>query len=204
MPTSTTLALDVAILLPEPAASVAIDISRDLAGDRQDALRLDDRHLPHVTLLQQFVEVERADEAVRRAGSIVTATPRFTLKVSGFESYGRTVVLALEHSPDLQRLHEALLEGLAEFEGPPGDISAFKGNGEEAREGDVEWVRDYRAKASGKLYSPHVTLGHGDLPKEVAPFAFAADRVAACHLGRFCTCRTVLREWDLAEPHSQP
>jgi hypothetical protein len=72
----------------------------------------------------------------------------------------------------------------------------------------VFWVAGYRLKSSFHLFEPHITLGHGSAPPPIEPFGFDADTVAVCHLGRFCTCRTVLRQWTLsgsaAWPRSAP
>jgi hypothetical protein len=63
--------------------------------------------------------------------------------------------------------------------------------------GDVIWVSGFRLKAAFGEFTPHVTLGHGKEPPAIEPFAFDATTVAACHLGRFCTCRRVLANWTL-------
>ena len=52
-------------------------------------------------------------------------------------------------------------------------------------------------KAAFTSYAPHITLGHAEQPPAVAPMSFTAGIVAACHLGRFCTCREILRTWTL-------
>jgi hypothetical protein len=62
---------------------------------------------------------------------------------------------------------------------------------------DVLWVTGYRLKSGFHHYTPHITLGHGTEPPAIEPSGFEADTVAVCHLGKFCTCRQVLREWRL-------
>ena len=62
---------------------------------------------------------------------------------------------------------------------------------------DVLWVASFRLKASSRSFAPHITLGHGAEIPAIEPFAFDATTVAACHLGRFCACRKVLRAWNL-------
>jgi hypothetical protein len=52
-------------------------------------------------------------------------------------------------------------------------------------------------KASFGAYTPHITLGHAEEPPEVTPMVFNAAMIAACHLGRFCSCREILRSWSL-------
>jgi len=59
------------------------------------------------------------------------------------------------------------------------------------------WVTGFRLKSAFGAFTPHITLGHGEHLPEIEPFEFEATTIAACHLGRFCTCRKVLREWRL-------
>ena len=191
------IAVDVAVLLPAAVAGKAAEISRELADDQVGGLCLDEDHLPHITLIQQFVRCSRLDELFSRVAGILASQPPLRLRVSQLACRGETVTLGIEHNLQLQRLHQTLLAALAELAGAGGDASCFMTGGEAIRPRDVEWVTRYRNNSSSDRYWPHVTLGHGKPKTPVEPFDFAADRVAVCHLGRFCTCRAVLREWRL-------
>ncbi len=191
------VALDVAILVPAAIATPARALSRVPAGGRPDALRLDDRHLPHVTLAQQFVERARLDELFAQLDRILRHEPAVPLHVTGAVLNHRTAWLAIDCTPDLQRLHELVMKAIEAFASPEGDATAFHADDEEVRRQDVDWVQNYREEAAYAHYHPHVTIGHGDRAPEVAPIDAVGDRVAGCELGRFCTCRAVLREWHL-------
>jgi hypothetical protein len=104
--------------------------------------------------------------------------------------------MAIEKTEPLTSLHERLMDSLRGYERPGGTAAAF--HDENARVGDVLWVTSYRLKSSFHHFTPHITLGPGDTPPHIAPFSFEAATVAACHLGRFCTCRRPLRTWTLA------
>ena len=101
-----------------------------------------------------------------------------------------------EDPDDIVSLHERLMDTLRGLERPGGMASAFFEG--DARVGDIAWVTGYRLKSSLSAFNPHVTLGHGAEPPHIDPFEFDATTVAACHLGRFCSCRSVLRSWTLA------
>jgi hypothetical protein len=92
-------------------------------------------------------------------------------------------------------LHERLLQVTSAFEAGDGDAAAFVGD---ARERDVRWVREFRRESSFARFAPHITLGHASEPPQVEAMDFVATRVAICHLGRFCTCRRIIRHWDFA------
>ena len=103
--------------------------------------------------------------------------------------------MTVTRTPELLDLHERLMAALRGLERPGGTPDAFFEG--DARVRDVLWVAGFRLQASFGAFTPHITLGHGDQAPAIEPLAFEATTVAACHLGRFCTCRSVLREWKL-------
>lgn len=198
---SSIVAIDVAVLVPESVAGPVRDISRALSSGRPDALQLDDTHLPHVTLAHQFVERARLDELFGELDRILRHEPVLLLRIPGVAVDHDTISLAVDRTADLQRLHELVMDAIEPFESLGGGrvpgADAFRPNGEAIRPQDVNWVRNYREHSAYVHYRPHVTLGHGDIPPSVQPIDFRADRIAVCEVGRFCTCRTVLRAWTL-------
>lgn len=196
------VALDVALLLPPDVAQKAIAWSASLPAEGSQVLRLDAEHLPHVTLTQQFVREEEADEVFARIAEVCGGCPSFRVVATGGASSGHTMLVAIERTAEIATLHEQLMEALRGFERAEGGPGAFfEGEG---RVADVLWVSGFRLKASFGEFTPHITLGHGSRPPAVEPFAFDATTVAACHLGRFCTCRRVLASWTLTRNGPQP
>lgn len=192
----TLVALDVAILPPPDVTRQAIAISRSLPQEGSNGLVLDAEHLPHVTLIQQFVREEELDQAFARMDEVLRHQPSLRLRVSGGGGH-RTLWMTIDRTPALVELHERLMEALRGVERPGGTPAAFFGG--DARAADILWVAGYRLKSSFGQFTPHVTLGHGNHPPAIEPFTFDASSVAACHLGRFCTCRRVLRQWTLTD-----
>lgn len=196
---SSIVAIDVAILPPDHVAAAARAINVVLAGDRGDALRLDDTHRPHVTLAQQFVERARLDELYAVLDRILRHQPPLSLRVTGTTTDRDTAFLVIETTPDLQGLHEAVMDAIEPFESPDATAGAFQANGETIRARDVDWVANYREVSAYTHFRPHVTLGHGPCPPLPEPLPFRAEDLAVCHLGRFCTCRDVFRRWGLGK-----
>ena len=133
-----------------------------------------------------------------RRSSAWTKCSALTLNVNGSGKSGHTIWMAIERSAAIASLHEQVMDALRGYERPGGTAAAFVDG--DARVGDVLWVTGYRLKSSFGAFTPHITLGHGDDAPDIAPFTFVADTVAACHLGRFCTCRRALRTWELTTP----
>ena len=198
---SALLALDVALLLPPDARERAIRLSSSLsppsppASARQAHFRLDDDHHPHITLTQQFVRAEELDAALERIDETVRGQRPLAIRVTGGGKGHSSVSMAVERSEAIASLHERLMEELRGLERPGGTAAAFFEG--DARVGDVAWVTGYRLKSSLSAYHPHVTLGYAADPPSIEPFTFEATTIAACHLGRFCACRKVLRSWEL-------
>lgn len=190
------LALDVAILPPADVRQQAVRLSATLPADESRGLRLDAERLPHITLTQQFVRVDELDAIFERLDEALRGQPPLTIPVTGGRKGARSVWMAVERTEAISRLHGRLMETLRGFERPGGGPAAFFEDA--ARVGDVVWVTGYRLKSSLSAYTPHITLGHASQPPQVDPFTFDATTIAACHLGRFCSCRRVLRRWELA------
>jgi 2'-5' RNA ligase len=188
------VAVDIAILLPPPIASRAIELSAALPADQSQGLLLGDNYLPHITLLQMFVEDEQLPDLLARVGDSVGAVERpLPLRVTGGAMGSRSVWMAIERTPALFDLHLHLLDVTTPLDRGSGDATAFFGD--DARERDVQWVTGYRRTSSGHAFTPHITLGHAASVPAIEPFTFDATLIAACHLGRFCSCRHVLRAW---------
>jgi 2'-5' RNA ligase len=192
------VALDVAILPPPDVMSRAIAYSAALPAEESQGLQLGADRLPHVTLTQQFVRQEELPVAFAHLDDVLEEQPPLRLLVTGGGHSGHTLWLSVERSPELFDLHHRLMDALRGLERSEGGPHAFyEGTG---RIGDVLWVGSFRLESSFGAFTPHITLGHGKHPPTVEPFAFDATTIAACHLGRFCTCRSVLRSWDLSPP----
>ena len=192
---SALLALDVALLLPAQAREQAMQLSAALPAAASHGWRLDAGHLAHITLTQQFVRVDEIDAVLERIDETLRGQAPIAVHVTGGGKSASSVWMAVERTPAITALHERLMEALRGLERPGGTAAAFFEG--DARVGDVAWVTGYRLKSSLGSYNPHATLGHAATPPAIAPFEFQATIVAACHLGRFCSCRRVLRSWEL-------
>ena len=195
------IAVDVAILPPPDVAARAIALSAALPPDDSERLVLDAQHRPHLTLTQAFIRAEELYAAFDRVDEVLRAQGPLTLHVTGGGKSGHNVSMEIERTNELVALHEAVMEALRGYERPGGTPAAFVDG--DARVADVLWVTGYRLKSSFGAFTPHITLGHGEGAPEIEAFGFEANTVAACHLGRFCTCRDMLRVWELSAPAAQ-
>ena len=191
------IAIDVALLPPPPVSARAIDLSALLPAGDDEGFRLDAEHRPHITLTQQFVRVNELEQALARVDDVLRDQPKLTLSVTGGGQGSSSVWMAVERTPAIADLHERVMEALRGLERADGGQGAFVDS--DARVRDALWVAGYRLKSSFGSYTPHITLGHGQEPPWIEPFSFEATTAAVCQLGKFCTCRRVLRQWELRD-----
>lgn len=189
------LAIDVAILPPPAIATRAIELSAMLPKKESLGPVLGGDVLPHITLTQQFVASDEIDKVLDRVGSTLVEFGPLHLRVTGAGRGRSSVWMAVERTQALADLHRHLMDALRPFERTGGTEAAFFNH--DARMGDVEWVAHFRRNSSYEAFTPHITLGHATALPSVESLAFAATAIAACHLGRFCTCRRVFRQWEL-------
>jgi 2'-5' RNA ligase len=189
------IAVDIAILPPPPVAAAAMAVSAALPKSESQGLRLDPTHLPHVTLTQHFVLRRAVPQATDAIALVLQSRQALSLAVTGAGRGSRSVWMQVGRTAALDDLHRALMSAMAPLERRHGGAAAFADA--DARPGDVKWVSGFRRHASGDHYTPHITLGHASTLPGVEPMSFDADTIALCHLGRFCTCRSVLASWRL-------
>jgi len=190
-----TTAIDIAILPPAAVSARAIALSAALPPHESQGLRLGDDCLPHITLTQQFVPSDSLEALLVQLDRVLRTREPLHLRATGGGKGSSSVWISIERSSELVSVHEHMLRAAETFEVTTGDASAFFG--QDARERDVRWVREFRKESSFSRFTPHITLGHASEPPTIDAMDFVATTIAVCHLGRFCTCRRVIRAWDI-------
>jgi hypothetical protein len=189
------IAVDIAILPPAEVCERAIALSAALPVHESQGLVLGGDRLPHVTLTQQFVPVAALDRFIEQVDQVVGTCAQLHLRVTGGGKGSHSVWMSIDRVPALVHLHEQLLLATEALDRATGDAAAFLGD--DVRDRDVRWVREFRRESSFDRFTPHITLGHASDPPFVEPLDFVATTIAVCHLGRFCTCQRIIRAWDL-------
>jgi len=197
------LAVDVVLLPAEPMMELAIEMNRKLIH-RYPAKIILDRHscLPHISLAMGTVQ-QTDLEAVNVVLADVARCYHFDRLEAVGVSIGTNAVgepvsaFELDKTPQLQGLHEELMNRLEQF------LSYDATDQMIAADGPVDsstllWINSYRDKSSFEKFFPHITIGYGRLAEQVGAVAFEARRLALCHLGNHCTCRRILFETPLA------
>ncbi|MBI2070604.1 MAG: 2'-5' RNA ligase family protein [Elusimicrobia bacterium] len=198
VPKERLLAVDAALIPPLSICRLAGEINETLLAEEPDGFRFDQTHIPHITLLQQFIRASCLPDATRALDQSIGGFRAMALEIRRSERISTTAHLVVEPNADLRRLHESVVEALAPWAETAGGEEAFLTDGDERpRAADVQWVTHFREQSSSRHFQPHITLGVGAAPVLQEAVSFTADRMALCHLGRYCTCRGIFWEGRL-------
>lgn len=197
------IACDIALLPPMEMMEGSIQLNRRLLRSFEPKIVLDRRdRLPHLSLAMGGLREEELPAAAALIEEIGSQFPPIPLIFTGIHTgvigTGETVsTLRTEQTPLLRSLHETVMSRFEALLSHHATAEGFIGF-PEVEAASVEWVDRYRNAAAFEQFSPHITLGIGELPPEaLLPPDGAALRLALCHLGNYCTCRKVLFETTL-------
>lgn len=202
-----TVAIDVVLLPPGPVIDEAIRINRALiAGKADGEIRLGRTAcIPHITVAMAAVRKSDLGEVEAAVGRIARHCTPMTLTIDAIEHVAvpttgeRVSAFHLLRPEIIQLFHKRVMNAIAGYALPEAAPEMFADEG--VADSSVGCLRRFREQSSFSRYSPHITLGFGEieprLPGLDLPLRFEATRVAICHLGNHCTCREILAEFEL-------
>ena len=198
-------AVDIVLLPPPEVMDVAIQINKmliELTGD--DAIRLDIAHqIPHVSLAMGCIPGRALSELNVPLEQLANRLLPMEIGIEGAvtvvtDSGDRVSGINLAKEDSLFILHRSVMAQLSAFSKEKCSPASFVRDEEEGEltPFTLGYVPEYKAKAGFELYSPHITLGNGDVTEienlPVLPEKTTFSTLAVCHLGNHCTCRSVL------------
>jgi hypothetical protein len=192
-------AVNVVLLPPEPVMDIALEWNRKLVKNRPANIILDKNSvLPHVSLAMGCLRADNLERANALFQSILSKHKAIDLRIPHIRTVNTSSgdsVICFDISPtdELTKLHEAIVTGFRplltqdatadDIHGPPPVSSSA-----------LNWINNYIPHHCFDHFWPHITLGFGEPPGHVKAFSFQASRLAICHLGNHCTCRSILSE----------
>jgi 2'-5' RNA ligase len=189
------VAVDIVLLPDEAMMDLAIAANASLVEKFNSEIVLNKKDcLPHISLAMGCIEhedIERAGELLQPLAAIIPKR----LKTGGIQkstsSSGEIVsVIGIQRTKKLQKLHEKVSGTIKPFF--TYDVKEDMVAGGKAGQTTLQWIANYPDKASYSNFSPHITIGYGDLQDIELPQDFAVSSLAICHLGDHCTCRKIL------------
>ena len=191
------IAVDIILLPDETMTDRAIEQNAELVKKFGDKIVLNKENcLPHISLAMGCLKETDINSVEKVLEEIAQETSLPDLKVVGIHasenSKGETVsVFELEKMPQLQSLHEKIMDRLTQYFN--NDVTENMIHGvQEVAESTLLWIKKYRKKSSFENFFTHITIGYGQTEYRMQPEPFAASKLALCHLGNHCTCRKIL------------
>ncbi|WP_241481249.1 2'-5' RNA ligase family protein [Methanoculleus sediminis] len=200
-----TIAVDVVLLPPGPIMDMAIGANRTLlAGYPDGGIRLDRENcLPHISVAMFPARSGDIPEIVAKVERITRQCSPMALAIDAVAKHrsstrGTISVFHILRTEILQLFHKSVMNSLKPYPAPATGPEMFAG---EASAPSVDCLLRFPKTSVYERYSPHITIGFGDLPEIIPgidfPIRFEVTKAALCHLGSHCTCRRILAVFDL-------
>ncbi len=189
------IAVDVVLLPEQTMTDLTIAANVQLVAQFGSEIVLNKNDcLPHISLAMGCINCEDIFRIGKVLQLLAAIAPK-RLKLIGIQKStdftGEIVsVLKVHCSDSLQELHEKICEGVKPWF--TYDVTEDMITGGRPSPSTLQWIRNYPDKSSHSSFSPHITIGYGDLPDRVLPADFAVSHLALCRLGNHCTCAKVL------------
>jgi len=190
-------AVDIVLLPTEAMMEKTIEANKELVRKFGRKIVLNKENcLPHISLAMGCVgerDISAIEKVLKpvaeksslpelRVVAVRTTTNSVGEKVSVFE---------VEKTKELQLLHERVMDELGAYLSYNVTRDMLYRSGE-IGESTLLWIKNYREKSSFANFSPHITIGYGEIENLSFPIKFTASKLALCHLGNHCTCRKIL------------
>jgi len=190
-------AVDIVLLPTEAMMDRAIEVNAELVKKFGKKIVLNKENcLPHISLAMGCVDEKDIADVEKVLKRIAEQYPMGDLSVVGVRvgtnlAGEKVSVFEVEKTKSLQSLHEEVMENLAPYFSY--DVTSdMIYAGSEVEESTLLWIKNYPEKSSFSNFSPHITIGYGEMNNFSFPIKFGVSRLALCHLGNHCTCREII------------
>jgi len=192
------IAVDVVVLPPAEVADKALEINSTLRGRGNMDILLDRQScLPHISLAMGCMKDKDIPHVVGVLSGIASSFS--PVKLEAVKSSGGRAWIKLAKTRDIELLHEIVMIRLSPYFSYKVTPEMICGSAPaEVHDITLDYIRKFPVSSSFENFTPHITLGTGDMDVEIEPFSFVCGEVAICHLGDFCTCKKVLSSHRLS------
>ena len=188
-------AIDVVLLPDKKMNEFAMKANCELVTEFDSEIVLNHKDcLPHISLLMGGINDKDIKEISSILGGFTNMTPKTLIpdhiKKIQNASGKITSVIQIKRTDKLQKLHEIVCDTLKKY--LTFDISIEMIAGGKVSQTTIEWIKNYPANSSYRNFSPHITIGYGDLSGRKMPRIFKVSKLAICRLVDHCTCKEIL------------
>ncbi|MHC4571638.1 MAG: 2'-5' RNA ligase family protein [Planctomycetota bacterium] len=194
-------AVDVVLLPDKAMTDIAIEANTELVRKFGRKIVLNKENcLPHISLAMGCIDEKDIAAVKNILEEIASKSSLEDLKVAGIHTVTNSVgekvsAFEVERTKKLQSLHEEVMEKVSPYLSY--NVTSDMLYGEEVKESTLLWIKNYREKSSFVNFSPHITIGYGEIKNGPFPIKFSPSKLALCHLGNHCTCREILASIEI-------
>ena len=192
-------AVDIVILPPDSVMDLALKWNTNVRENKPTNIALSkSQYLPHISIFMGCVRADQFDQIESTLQAIAAKHRVLELHVPHIRivssSSGRQIItfdVNLTH--ELNSLHEEIVTAFRPLVTQDADDSAIN-DPPPITPDTLDWINHYMPRQCFDNFWPHITIGFGDTTLEFKPISFQGSRLAICHLGNHCTCKTILAE----------
>lgn len=193
------IAIDVVVLLPTQIVDRTIELNRSLESNEVTLGK--ESYVPHISLCMGSVNTGDLEKAKKKLDDVSKEIQAFNINldktvVSNLKGGEHWSSIKISESKNLQRLHEHIMKSFNDL--VSSDVEAEMFAEEEVDPYAVGWVQKYKRSSSYKNFSPHLSLGVGQIEQMDLNIDCEISEISLCHLGKYCTCAKILHKSSLA------
>ena len=209
---SSILAINILAVPDEAMRTTAQRLNERLRQNNPEGFALDASHVPHLSLVHEFVRTEDLPKLYSAIERVLTQhrLVERELTAHGLEHTpwnGKHMLsISVEKSVALSVLQDELVKVLRPYAADAGGPDAFRTTKDspEINAATIDYVRTFFDKQTGPGFKPHIAVGLGDAAVDDklqrselrTPTKFKIAAVAVYHLGNDGTARTELWRWS--------
>lgn len=200
-----TIAIDVLLLLPQNISEQAILLNTAILKNNPDNFTLDKNHIPHITLLQCYVnqsDLPKIKLVLNGLYKMIEQENLWAIELQYKKDQPQSFAsIGLEKSSALMEIHKKTIALLQPYFTAGGSQNAFvpTQDGSPIDQFTIDYIPKFVSHYSYENYNPHISLGVSEtsvldyLAKtEFREIHFKSPAVAVYQLGKFGTARKLL------------
>jgi 2'-5' RNA ligase len=196
------LAINIVILPPDSVMDLALKWNAKLRENEPANIVLGkSQYLPHISIAMgciradQFAQIESTLQTIAAKHRVLEIhMPQ--IRIVNASSDRQIIAFDVNLSEELNSLHETIVKAFRPLLTQDADESAIN-DSPPITSATLDWINHYIPRQSFDNFWPHITVGFGKPTLEFQPVSFQGSRLAICHLGNHCTCKTILAETNL-------
>lgn len=199
------IAIDVLLTPSEEMYAQSLELNRLINQNNPETIKLDENHIPHITLLQCYINEEDLPKVNQALGGVFEEFKNESLHAESLfyskDTEDSFAMITVEKHQKLLKLHEKVIELVKPFIVFNGNEKSFVQNpdGRSISESTVTYVPKFIEKYSYKNFDPHISLGVAEtvlldsLAENIfKPILFKSTSMSVYQLGDHGTAQKLL------------